>query len=74
MKLSEFLDAPDVGVDAAAIQAKIDSYTETDMEELRIQYSEYRNAYGPDATKTFKQFVSGVAAMNCLFAAIKDAQ
>ena len=58
----------DVEVTPEMIEAKIASYSETDMDNIRIQYSEYKNAFGPEATKTFAQFISGIAAMNCLFA------
>lgn len=61
------MDIGNVDVDREMIEAKIASYTETDLEEIRIQYSEYKNALGPEATKSFSAFISGIAAMNCLF-------
>lgn len=45
----------------------MNSWTDLDKEEMRIRYSEYRNAMGPDATESFNAFALRIATQNFLF-------
>ena len=48
-------------------QELIESWTDADKEEIRIQYSEYKNAMGPEADRTFAEFAYMRAAMSIAF-------
>lgn len=56
------------------IQDRIDSWDARDWDGIRENFFEYRAALGPEATKTLRQFAWGIAAQNCLFAVLSEAQ
>lgn len=43
------------------------SWDEITLDEMRIRYSEYRNAMGPDATESFNAFCLRIATQNFLY-------
>jgi len=55
------------------IERRLTGWSETEWEGARENWMEYRAALGPEATKTFREFAWGQAAMNCLYAAMKEA-
>jgi len=57
----------------AMIQERMDSWTAAEYEGVRENFFEYKAALGPEATKTFREFAWGQAAMNCLYAVLKEA-
>ena len=56
------------------IERKLTSWTEREWEGVKENYFEYRAALGPEATKTLREFAWGLAAQNCLFSVLKEAQ
>ena len=54
------------------VQDKIRSWTDADKEQLRIDYSEYRNAMGPEADKSFDEFACQRAAMSVYYTLMKE--
>ena len=54
-------------------ESVIDNMGSTDeWMNTRANYAEYLAAFGPDATKTFRQFAYGIAAQNELYAALQE--
>ena len=56
------------------IERKLTSWTEREWEGVKENFMEYRAAFGPEATKTLRQFAWGIAAQNVLFSVLKEAQ
>ena len=50
------------------------SWTETDWDGVRENYSEYKGALGPEATKGLIEFAFGIAAQNELYAMLMEAK
>ena len=56
------------------IERKLTSWTESEWDGVRENFWEYQASLGPEATKTFREFAWGIAAQNCLFTALEEAQ
>lgn len=54
------------------IQARLDSWTESEWEGAYENWMEYKAAFGPDATKGYAEFAYGIAAQNVLFSVLKE--
>ena len=55
------------------IERKLTSWSENEWLNCRANFMEYQAAFGPEATKTFRQFAWGIAAQNVLFSVLKEA-
>jgi hypothetical protein len=55
------------------IERKLTSWTESEWDGIRENFWEYQASFGPEATKTFREFAWGIAAQNCLFTALEEA-
>ena len=56
------------------IERRLTGWTESEWEGARANYFEYKAAFGPEATKTFRQFAYQLAAQNELYAALQEAK
>ena len=56
------------------IIARMKSWTETDWDGVRENYSEYKGALGDEATKGLIEFAFGIAAQNELYAMLMEAK
>ena len=54
------------------IQARLDSWTESEWEGAYENWMEYKAAFGTDATKGYAEFAYGIAAQNVLFSVLKE--
>lgn len=57
-----------------AIERRMTGWTTDEWMNTRANYAEYLAAFGPDATKTFRQFAYGIAAQNELYAALQESK
>ena len=51
---------------------KMASYTDADKEQLRIEFSEYKNAMGREADKNFYQFCVHRATMSVYYVLLQE--
>ena len=56
------------------IERRLTGWSTDEWLNTRANYAEYLAAYGPDATKTFREFAYGIAAQNELYAALQEAK
>lgn len=57
-----------------AIERRLTGWSEDEWLNCRANFMEYQAAFGPEATKTFRQFAYGIAAQNELYAALQEAK
>ena len=54
------------------IERRLTGWTTDEWMNTRANYAEYLAAFGPEATKTFRQFAYSIAAQNELYAALQE--
>jgi len=55
------------------IERRMTGWTESEWDGIRENFWEYQASFGPEATKTFRQFAYGIAAQNELYVALQEA-
>lgn len=56
------------------IERKLTGWSENEWLNCRANFMEYQAAFGPEATKTFRQFAWTQAAMNCLYTVLQESK
>ena len=54
------------------IERRLTGWSEDEWMNTRANYAEYKAAYGPDATQSFREYAYGIAAQNELYAALEE--